>query len=222
MIEYRIEEDFYQELGSSLDTLISNEKKNLLSNLSGDANDLADFEKELQSFKQKEIWFYNLVLSKLNEYVGETPESRPIYLFFDIDETIAHKDMQWRDVIRPSLKFLLSTLKEQYPTIHFAICSARGEEYVQQFITDHPEYAFEVWYSSRKLSSDLLDVSWGKDLTMGHYNKARAMIDITDKYPSSYCILVDDSIGFPFEEKKMWIPISSVAFYGYPEARWLM
>ncbi|MDR2541465.1 MAG: hypothetical protein LBD11_07060 [Candidatus Peribacteria bacterium] len=55
MIEYRIEEDFYQELGSSLDTLISNEKKNLLSNLSGDANDLADFEKELQSFKQKEI-----------------------------------------------------------------------------------------------------------------------------------------------------------------------
>jgi hypothetical protein len=48
-----------------------------------------------------------------------------------------------------------------------------------------------------------LDDAWGKNLSMGHYNKARAMIDITDKYPSALCVLVDDIIGTPFEEKKI-------------------
>ncbi|MDR0861047.1 MAG: hypothetical protein LBO09_09080 [Candidatus Peribacteria bacterium] len=92
MANYEVENNFDKNLGSFLETFIIQEKQSLINNLSGTKEDVAEFDEDLQKFKQREIGFYNLVLSKLHEYVGENTENIPIYLFFDIDETIAKLD----------------------------------------------------------------------------------------------------------------------------------
>ena len=188
-----------------------------------DESDLEDFsqlyDENLNKFIEREKLFYNKVVSTLRAYVWEEQDTS-FYLFFDIDETIATRCQDScgkvkGDIIRPSLKILLQDLQHIYPNIRFAICSSRGQEHIEKFIEEHSEYPFEFGVSSRGFSCDPLDdESRWRNCRMWHYNKARAMVDISEKYSPSRCILVDDIIESPFEEKKLWISVWSSQFYG--------
>ena len=205
-----------KDLSIYLDTIISDVKHILLINLEDEGNS-SFLEEFFIAFKRKEVWFYTTVINKLKEYVGETSDEE-FYLFFDIDETIVSNDLEThQDVVRPSLKPLLQTLRSYYPYIHFSICSGRGQEAIWTFIESNIDYWFEEGISSRAMPFEAPDNTWGENCTHWHYNKAHVMISISAQYTPLKCILVDDVIESSFEEKKMWISVRDFVFTGYPK-----
>ncbi|MDR3169376.1 MAG: hypothetical protein LBU27_06570 [Candidatus Peribacteria bacterium] len=49
------------------------------------------FENDIAKFKEREVIFYNIILSQLTERFGPS-NAEAFYLYFDIDETIAHNN----------------------------------------------------------------------------------------------------------------------------------
>jgi hypothetical protein len=105
------------------------------------------FEEDIAKFKAREVLFYDTVLSQLTERFGPF-NSEEFYLYFDIDETIAHRTPEWEgqaeEEIRPSLQILLQDIKSAYPNVHFGICSSRAQRFIDEFIQTYSEFGFEV------------------------------------------------------------------------------
>lgn len=218
------QEIFSAKLISSLDSL----KQDFLKNFAQkhpqqDSTNLTEeqeiFNRIVYNRYKHEIVFYTTVVDKLKEYIWEISQDT-IYLFFDIDETIAKKSYDNlddnTDYIRPSLKTLLETLKVSYPHIIYGICSGRGQEAIDRFINIHSDYNFALWYSSRELLCDSPDKSRWELCPNWHYNKAHAMTAIRVELQTDKCFLVDDIIQSQFEEKKMGICIPGGEFYNFP------
>ena len=153
-------------------------------------------------FKEAEHLFLNYILQKLAIYDLQGD----MYLFFDIDHTIAVRKDAY-DIIRPSLPCLLTYIRNRYPSIKLGICSARPQASIDEFITTYQNYGFEIWYSSENFSDRMPDESRWNNQSTGHYNKAHAMMFLSAKYAPITWLLIDVVIWEAFEDKKMVSPL---------------
>lgn len=177
----------------------------------------------IQNAIQREINFYNKVMSKLVEFL-ET--DKKAIILFDIDETIVSYEDNI-DRVRPIFLKLVQDLKLKFNDIKIWILTGRWEENIKKQIKkwslSHIKYLFDLEYifSSR-------DSSWINSLDQRfksnepwNIQKINVMYDLKITHSNTKFILVDDRINEDFEDLWEWIIIWKNEYFVHWELIWI-